>query len=309
MLVASNTVSALKVDGVSFRYASTDETTALNQVSFDLPSGGRLAVLGPNGSGKSTLFKILSTQVKASAGNVKVFGVDVDSEPATARQLIGICFQSPSLDAVLTVRENLQVHESLYSGVVRGTSLDFARKLGLEPLLDRRAGQLSGGESRRVELCKSLASGARLLILDEPTAGLDPKARSDFWSLLWDEQKTKRFSVCLVTHLVEEAEQCEELVFLSRGELRHRVSLKEVHASVAKAKLEVQMIQKSGFIDPRWKQDPMRSDWFVCTGLGAAEWPQVMAQLPSDLVKQIKFSKLSIADLFFESTGEALESI
>ncbi len=196
------------------------QRAALQDISVSWPSDRVVGVLGPNGSGKSTLFRILSTALVPGSGSARVAGFDVRSDPARVRAALGTVFQSPALDPELTVTENLDVFAALH-GVGRRAASGAIRAL-LEALeIDDRAHErvdrLSGGLRRRVDLARSLVHGPSLLLLDEPTGGLDPTARSTFWAAL-DRLRSERSLTLLVsTHDFEEAARCDHLVILDRG--------------------------------------------------------------------------------------------
>lgn len=208
---------ALSVSNVSHRYGAR---VALDGVSFDVAKGSVFGLLGPNGSGKSTLFRLISTLVPLQSGSVVVFGNDLASEQAAVRRCIGVVFQSPSLDRKLTVSENLHCQAALYgiSGSDRKSRINaLASMMGIESRLHERCENLSGGLKRRVELAKGLLHRPALLILDEPSTGLDPAARQDFWGALSALKSAWGTTVLLTTHLMEEAEICDRLAILDEG--------------------------------------------------------------------------------------------
>ena len=175
---------ALHVSHLTHRYR---DRIALDDVSFDVPQGCAFALLGPNGGGKTTLFHIVSTLLRASSGTVRLLGCDVRSDAAGARRSLGVVFQSPALDPRLTVRENLVHHGHLYG--LRGAALsgridDALSVFGLGDRRSERVDRLSGGMQRRVEIAKALIPRPRLLLLDEPSTGLDPRARRDLTDAL-----------------------------------------------------------------------------------------------------------------------------
>ena len=198
------------------------ERTALDGVSFAVHEGEIFGLLGPNGGGKTTLFRILSTLLPSSSGTASVCGHDVTSEAAAVRGSLGVVFQSPSLDPHLTVEENLRYGGNLYG--LRGALLEerlreLSTALRVEDRLGDFVKNLSGGLQRRVEIAKSLLSRPRVLLLDEPSTGLDPVARVDLWSIL--EQLRGKFGITtvLTTHLMDEAERCGRVAILHRGKL------------------------------------------------------------------------------------------
>jgi ABC-2 type transport system ATP-binding protein len=204
----------VEVVGLTHRYGGR---LALEEVSFTVPSGEIFGVVGPNGGGKTTLFRILSTALAASSGSAKIAGTDI--RDGTVRRKIGVVFQSPSLDIKLTVAENLLHHGHLYGLSGRGLRESIAAELGRFGLADRareRVEKLSGGLQRRVELAKALLHKPEVLLLDEPSTGLDPGARRDLWDAL---RGLSGVTVLLTTHLLEEAERCDRLAILHKGRL------------------------------------------------------------------------------------------
>ena len=209
---------ALSIQDVSHRYG---ERQALSGVSFAVRPGQIYGLLGPNGSGKSTLFKLLSTIIKLQSGRVSVFGRDLDADPAAVRRTIGVVFQQPALDKQLTVQENLQYHAKLY-GLGRSAARDIDALLGRFDLGDRRkelVASLSGGMRRKVELAKAILTRPRLLLLDEPSTGLDVAARIELWRILTELRAAGEMTVLLTTHLMDEADRCDRLAILDQGKL------------------------------------------------------------------------------------------
>ncbi|MCZ6877042.1 MAG: ABC transporter ATP-binding protein, partial [Acidobacteria bacterium] len=179
-------------------------------------------LLGPNGGGKTTLFRILCTLLVPDQGSAKVAGVDVKDNPREVRRLIGVVFQSNSLDLELTSEENLFHQGRLYG--LRGGELKrrveaLMGRFGLESRKRDLVRTLSGGLRRRLELVKGLLHSPQILILDEPTSGLDPGARLDFWQHLKTLRAEEGITILFTTHLMEEAERCDHLVILSGGQV------------------------------------------------------------------------------------------
>jgi len=201
---------------------SYGESVALDGVSFEVAKGEIFGVLGPNGGGKTTMFRMLSTLLPAAPGHVEIDGADVGVDLARVRRSIGVVFQSPSLDIKLTVRENLACHGNLYG--IRGTELSRRVDAGLAALgitdrADDFVETLSGGLKRRVELAKGLLTEPRILILDEPSTGLDPGARRDLWDYVLGLRKERGTTILVTTHLMDEAERCDRLAILDRGRI------------------------------------------------------------------------------------------
>ena len=205
------------VRDLAFRYG---DRKALDGISFSLGQRRILGLLGPNGSGKTTLFRILCTLLQPQAGQVRLAGLDLESDPAEVRRRMGVVFQTNSLDQELTVAENLACQGRLHG--LRGTGLkarvdELLERFDLEERRSSRVRSLSGGMRRRAELAKGLLHRPQILLLDEPTAGLDPQIRQEFWEHLTDLRDSSGITILFTTHLMEEAEVCDRLVILDQG--------------------------------------------------------------------------------------------
>jgi len=198
------------------------ERRALDQVSFEVGQGEIFGVLGPNGGGKTTLFRILSTLLRPTQGHVRIAGYDVGTQPRLVRRQLGVVFQMPSLDIKLSAWENLQHQGHLYG--LQGSDLRqrigrLLETVGLSAQRDERVESFSGGMRRRVELAKALLHDPPLLLLDEPSTGLDVAARRDLWQHLEALCSGQGTTVVLTTHLMDEADRCDRLAILSEGQL------------------------------------------------------------------------------------------
>ena len=210
---------AVDIQGVTHRYGQHE---ALRSVTLDVPAGALYGLLGPNGSGKTTLFRILSTLMPPSEGDARVFGLDTTQRPEAVRNRLGVVFQDPALDEALTVRENLRFQASLYGlsgGDRRNRIDDLLTRLDVADRADDRVEALSGGLKRRVDLARGLLHRPDLLLLDEPTTGLDPGARRAFWTAIDRLREAEGTTLLLATHLMDEAERCDRVGILSDGTL------------------------------------------------------------------------------------------
>ena len=211
--------TAIAIESVGHRYG---DRAALQDVSFAVEPGEIFALLGPNGGGKTTLFRILSTLMLPTSGTVRVLGVDVRERPAEVRRHLGVVFQSPALDERLTVAENLRFHGRCYG--LHGRALESRMDAALKSvsLADRRRDlvlTLSGGLRRRVELAKALLHEPPVLLLDEPSTGLDPRARRELRDALADLRTRAGTTVVFTTHLMDEAAAGDRVAILDVGRL------------------------------------------------------------------------------------------
>lgn len=213
------TQPAIEVRSLSHSY---ETQAALQDVSFSVEGGTLFGLLGPNGGGKTTLFRILSTLIHPTAGSALLHGIDVVKQPFEARRLLGVVFQSSSVDGALTVEENLRHQGHLYGFGGKGLRDRIAailKRVGLEDRRRDRVETLSGGLRRRVELGKGLLHDPRILLLDEPTSGLDAGARREFKLYLRELCAREDVTVLLTTHLMDEADICDRLAILDHGRL------------------------------------------------------------------------------------------
>ena len=214
-----STAAVISVQNLVHRY---ETRTALNGVSFDVRPAELFGLLGPNGSGKTTLFRILSTLMIPTGGRAIVMGCDAATDAASLRRQIGVVFQAPSIDPKLTAYENLWHQGHLYG--LHGVALkkrvgEILVRVGLSDRAKERVETFSGGMQRRIELAKGLLHHPGVLLLDEPTTGLDPGARRDLWQYLQTLRDEEHVSVLVTTHLMEEAERCDRLAIMNEGNL------------------------------------------------------------------------------------------
>jgi ABC-2 type transport system ATP-binding protein len=302
-----NLASAVVVDKLCRVYGSR---VALNNVTFHVSRGEMFALLGPNGGGKTTLFKILATLLPATSGEVQVFGQNLSQNPHAVRTRLGVVFQHPSLDRKLTVVENLQHHGHLYGlqgRLLRERIAGVLDRLGLADRSRDLVETLSGGLQRRVELAKGLLHKPELLLLDEPSTGLDPGARRDFNRYLAYLREQEGVTIILTTHIMEEAERCDRVGILHQGQL---VALDTPDALKARVGGDVIAIQAPYLENLREKLIKR----FSCTpilvdGVLRIERPkghefvcEVVEAFPGE-IQSVTFGKPTLEDVFIHQTG------
>jgi ABC-2 type transport system ATP-binding protein len=279
-------------------------------VTFTVSRGELFALLGPNGGGKTTLFKILSTLLPATSGEAQVFGQSLVQNPQAVRARLGVVFQHPSLDAKLTVAENLYHHGHLYGlrgKILRERSEAMLERMGLAERSRDFIETLSGGMQRRVELAKGLLHKPDLLLLDEPSTGLDPGARRDFNDYLQYLCAQEGVTIVLTTHIMEEAERCDRVGILHLGKL---VALDTPDALKARVGGDVVAIRAQNLQEfrdklvKRFDCEPALVD-----GSLRVERPrghefvrEVVEAFPGE-VQSVTFGRPTLEDVFIHQTG------
>lgn len=223
----------INVENLTKQYGTL---TAVNAVNFSVKKGAFFALLGPNGAGKSTTIEMLSTLKEATNGTITIDGHDVEKEPDAVRKAIGVVFQYTTLDGDLTVRENLKLRGRFYYKNERDLEkrIDSLKEhIGIEPFIDQKFKTLSGGQKRRVDVARALLHKPRLLLLDEPTTGLDPQAREALWNLILKLKEEDGLTILLTTHYMQEVIDCDHVIILDEGDIVAEDSaeaLRDAHA-------------------------------------------------------------------------------
>ena len=207
---------------ISHLCKSFGDVHAVQDLSFRVKEGELFAFLGINGAGKSTTINIMCGQLAKDTGTVKIGGVDLDNDPDGIKRSLGVVFQNSVLDKELSVQDNLQSRAALYG--IRGSAFrkrlaELAELLEFSNLLKRTVGKLSGGQRRRIDIARALLHRPKILILDEPTTGLDPQTRSILWRVVGDLRKKEGMTVFVTTHYMEEAADADYVVILDSGRI------------------------------------------------------------------------------------------
>ena len=201
---------------------SFGDVKAVNDLSFNVRQGELFAFLGVNGAGKSTTISIICGQLDKDAGNVTVCGESIEHGLDKIARRLGVVFQNSVLDQALSVRDNLRSRAALYG--INGADFkkrlaELAELLDFGDLLGRTVGKLSGGQRRRIDIARALVHKPEILILDEPTTGLDPQTRKLLWEVVSDLRKKENMTVFLTTHYMEEAADADYVIILDSGEI------------------------------------------------------------------------------------------
>ena len=198
------------------------DLVAVDNISFTVKEGELFAFLGENGAGKSTSINVICQVLKKTSGNIIIDGYDIDDDNDEIRKRIGIVFQGSVLDSILTVKENL-MSRCAYYGMNHNMAIkrvnELSNLLSLDSLLKRKYGTLSGGERRRVDIARALINKPRILFLDEPTTGLDPKTRKVVWNIINNLRKEINLTVFLTTHYMEETIDADNVIILDHGHI------------------------------------------------------------------------------------------
>jgi ABC-2 type transport system ATP-binding protein len=244
--MAEPTTPALLLDEVVKTYGPV---RAVDGVSLLAKGGEFIALLGPNGAGKTTLFQLLSGLFTADSGRIEVMGHDMARDPVPALAQLGIVFQQPTLDLELSVTANLMFHAGLH-GIPRAVAAPRIEKelarLGLAERAHDKTAQLSGGNRRRVELARALLHEPRLLLMDEPTVGLDPQSRSDLLKLMLTMRAERGVAALWATHLCDEVGDADRVIVLHRGKVLADTMPKQLVADAGTTTIEEAFLKMTG---------------------------------------------------------------
>jgi ABC-2 type transport system ATP-binding protein len=299
--------SAVTVRDMSYRYR---EREAIRRLSFDVSQGEIFVMLGPNGSGKTTLFRVLSTLIPPQEGNIQILGFDLRTQVDQIRPQLGVVFQAPSIDKKLTVAENLRHHGHLYGLSGAGLRIRIEEALSRLSLADRAkelVEKLSGGLRRRVELAKAMLHQPRLLILDEPSTGLDPGARSDLWRYLEQVRSEMGVTVLLTTHLLEEAARADRIAILHQGELVALDTPGNLQASIGGDSLLIRAADPATLV--KRINEQFHCQAALMDGVirleqpNGHEWVPRLSQAFPQEVESITLGKPTLEDVFIARTG------
>ena len=301
----------VQIDAVSHRYGNR---LALDSVSFSVDQGEVFGLLGPNGGGKTTLFRILTTWMRPDAGRATICKHDVVTQPGEVRRVIGVVFQHASLDGKLTVRENLLHQGHLYglSGLPLADRIrEMLERFGVADRMNDRVETLSGGLARRVDLAKGLLHRPKVLLLDEPSTGLDPKVRWEVWRYLDEVRRSEQLTVLMTTHFMDEAQRCDRVGIIDAGrlvavgppdELKSAISGDCLTLEVDDPAVLVDEIQQKFQVSPRVLDGQLRIEHD-----NAHQLIPRFVEAFGDRIRSISLSKPTLEEVFIHHTGRRFE--
>lgn len=294
----------IEISSLSKRFG---EVQAVNDLSFRVKEGELFAFLGINGAGKSTTINIMCGQLSKDSGTVQLSGVDLDSDPDSIKRNLGVVFQNSVLDKELSVQDNLQSRAALYGiwgKAFRERLVELAGLLEFEDLLKRTVGKLSGGQRRRIDIARALIHSPKILILDEPTTGLDPQTRSILWQVIGNLRKNEGMTVFLTTHYMEEAADADYVVILDSGMIAAEGTPLELKNTYTGDFITVYGAKESQIKQLGAPYETIRDAYRVSVPNTAAA-TELILKYP-DIFRDYEITKGKMDDVFLAVTGKKL---
>ena len=281
---------------------------AVQDLSLCVKKGELFAFLGVNGAGKSTAINIMCGQLSKDSGTVLIDGADLESDVEHIKRGIGVVFQNSALDMALNVYDNLQSRAALYGLTgekFKKRLYELAELLEFEDLLKRAVGKLSGGQRRRIDIARALLNRPKILILDEPTTGLDPQTRKILWDVISDLRKNENMTVFLTTHYMEEASEADYVVILDSGKIVAEGTPLELKNTYAADFITLYGVDEDKVKMLGLEYKPIR-DAFCLSVPNTAKVTELIIKYP-DLFKDYEITKGKMDDVFMNVTGKKLE--
>ena len=286
---------------------SFGEVKAVQDLSFRVKEGELFAFLGINGAGKSTTISIMCGQLAQDAGSIKIDGADLDGNLDRIKRSLGVVFQTSVLDAALTVRQNLESRAALYgiSGKAFKKRLaELAELLDFSDLLGRTVGKLSGGQRRRIDIARALLHEPKILILDEPTTGLDPQTRRLLWNVITQLRQEKQMTVFLTTHYMEEAADADYVVILDSGRIVAEGTPLDLKNTFTGDYITIYGIPETKIKTLGRPYEALRDAYRVAVPNTAAATELILKH--AELFKDYEITKGKMDDVFLAATGKKL---
>lgn len=298
----------IKVENFTKSYG---DFIAVNDISFQVDEGSVFAFLGPNGAGKSTTINTLCTIFEKTSGTLLIDGKDVSNQKAEVRATIGVVFQDSTLDAKMTIEENLKMHCVFYNIPKNEVEERIQFVLKLVDLLEERkklVSALSGGMKRRVEIARGLIHYPKVLFLDEPTTGLDPQTRAHIWEYILRLQKERNITIFLTTHYMEEAEICDKIAIIDGGKivahdtpyaLKKEYTKDKAYITTRKGPELEQLLEQ-------YKLSFLKKEGYYKVDAENTERLLQVLSLSKDDITDIEIKKGTFNDVFLEITGKKI---
>ena len=288
-------------------YKSFGNVRAVQGISFDVREGELFAFLGLNGAGKSTTISILCSQLSKDSGRVLINGIDIDHAPNDAKRDLGVVFQSSVLDKALSVKDNLESRAALYgiTGLAfRNRLAELSEMLDFKELLSRPVGKLSGGQRRRIDIARALLHDPKILILDEPTTGLDPQTRRLLWDVITSLRREKCMTVFLTTHYMEEAADADYVVILDNGKIAAKGSPLELKNSFSGDFITLYNTKQEALAGIGYPVEQIGGACRIAVSNTAAATELILAH--PHLFVDYEITKGKMDDVFLAATGKKL---
>jgi len=295
----------IEIQGLCKRFG---DIQAVQDLNLKVREGELFAFLGINGAGKSTTINIMCGQLGKDQGSVTIDGADLDHNPDHIKRSLGVVFQSSVLDSALTVQDNLESRAALYG--IAGQDFKsrlsaLARLLDFEDLLKRPVGKLSGGQRRRIDIARALLHQPRILILDEPTTGLDPQTRKLLWNVITELRKKEQMTVFLTTHYMEEAAEADYVVILDSGKIAAQGTPLELKNTYSGDYITLYGVDEEAVKAMNVEYEAIR-DAFRLSVPDTAAATQLILKHPG-IFRDYEITKGKMDDVFLQATGKKLE--
>ena len=296
-----------KVIDIQHLEKSFGDVHAVQDLSFSVREGELFAFLGVNGAGKSTTINILCGQLAKDGGSVSVCGLDIDAEPDAVKRRLGVVFQSSALDKDLSARENLLSRAALYGihgAEARQRVALLAERLEFTEFLNRPLSKLSGGQRRRIDVARALLHEPSILVLDEPTTGLDPQTRTTLWRFIAELRRTEGMTVFLTTHYMEEAADADYVVILDHGQISAEGTPLQLKNRWTGDFITLYGVSEDAVRSLGAPYEPLRDAYRVAVPDTAAATALILAH--PEIFRDYEITKGKMDDVFLAVTGKKL---
>ena len=287
---------------------SFSDVKAVQDISFNVKTGELFAFLGVNGAGKSTTINIMCGQLSKDSGSIIINGSNIDKEPTKIKDVLGVVFQGSVLDSALSVYDNLQSRAALYGitgEAFKARLSELSMLLDFKSFINRPVGKLSGGQRRRIDIARALLHDPKILILDEPTTGLDPQTRKLLWNVITNLRKDKGMTVFLTTHYMEEAADADYIVILDSGKISAQGTPLELKNKYTGDFITIYNAKESDILALGIEYENIRDAYRLSVPNTSAATDLIIKH--PDLFTDYEITKGKMDDVFLAVTGKKLE--